>query len=299
MPRARADDLGLRRALSDRLLPALVAAMIFLAALALAGATGAASLADRWHGGAASLLLVQVPHPEDPAPGQMTRAEAVSVALAAAPGVRQARRLTASDIAALLRPWLGTDPQSLSLPLPAMFEVTLSGDAAAPALQSLLARAAPGVVTERGDTWLQRLSALVRSLQACAALALGVVAFVAVAVVAVATRAGLAARRDAIDIVHGLGAADGMIARRFAGRITALVFSGAVVGLVLAVPMVLSLAQLAAPFQARLPDPQPAGLLAVLPPLLWLGLAALPPAASLIAWITAQMTVRGWLARLT
>ncbi len=38
---ARFDDLGLRRALSDRLLPALVAAMTFLAALTLAGVVGA------------------------------------------------------------------------------------------------------------------------------------------------------------------------------------------------------------------------------------------------------------------
>ena len=38
---ARFDDLGLRRAISDRLLPLLVAAMAFLAALALAGAVAA------------------------------------------------------------------------------------------------------------------------------------------------------------------------------------------------------------------------------------------------------------------
>ena len=44
---ARLDDLGLRRALSDRLLPLLVGAMAFLAALALAGAIGASSLAAR------------------------------------------------------------------------------------------------------------------------------------------------------------------------------------------------------------------------------------------------------------
>ena len=39
------DELGLRRAISDRILPFLVAAMAVLAALALAGWVGAASLA--------------------------------------------------------------------------------------------------------------------------------------------------------------------------------------------------------------------------------------------------------------
>ena len=57
------DELGLRRALSDRLLPLLVGAMAFLAALALAGAVGAASLARHWQQGAGSALTVQVPQP--------------------------------------------------------------------------------------------------------------------------------------------------------------------------------------------------------------------------------------------
>ena len=42
------DELGLRRAISDRMLPFLVAAMGFLAALALSGWVGAAALASSW-----------------------------------------------------------------------------------------------------------------------------------------------------------------------------------------------------------------------------------------------------------
>ena len=45
------DELGLRRAISDRILPFLVAAMAFLAALAMAGWVGAASLALHWQQG--------------------------------------------------------------------------------------------------------------------------------------------------------------------------------------------------------------------------------------------------------
>ena len=61
------DELGLRRAISDRMLPFLVAAMAFLAALALAGWVGAASLARHWQQGAESALTVQVPQPQEPA----------------------------------------------------------------------------------------------------------------------------------------------------------------------------------------------------------------------------------------
>jgi cell division transport system permease protein len=308
MPRslrpARADDLGLRRALSDRLLPLLVAAMIFLAALALAGAVAASGLARHWRSGASSLMMVQVPQPEILAAGG-TRAAIVAQVLAGAPGIAASRRLPQSEIAALLRPWLGDDAARLALPLPALFEVRLADAAAGTAaLAAALQQAAPGTLVERNGVWLTRLAELVRSLQACAALALLVVGFVATAVTAVATRAGLSARRDAIEIVHGLGATDSMIAGQFAGRVTVMAFGGAVLGSVLAVPVLLGLANLAAPFLATAGSPaapdtvQPMTLFAALPPALWAGLAALPLIAATIGWLTAQGTVRSWLARL-
>jgi cell division transport system permease protein len=302
MPRslrpASADDFGMRRALSDRLLPALVGAMVFLAALALAGAMAAASLADKWNSGAAAMLTVTVPMPDTQQNGG-TRAESVARLLATTPGIAKARRLPQGEIAVLLKPWLGDDVAGLSLHLPAIFELRLAASQTDPRLESRLTQAAPGTLVEHNGAWLARLADLVRSLQACAALALLIVTFVAAAVVGVATRAGLAARRDAIEIVHGLGATDRLIAGQFAHRVTVLVLSGAAIGLVPAVPVLIGLASLAAPFSAE-PPPQTGilPLLAVLPPLLWALLLALPLAAALIGWVTAQSTVRGWLRRL-
>jgi cell division transport system permease protein len=293
-----ADDLGLRRALSDRLLPLLVMAMVFLAALALAGAVAAAGLARHWQGGAASLVTVQVPQPDMPAAIGGSRADTVAGLLKATPGLT-ARRLGASEFAAILRPWLGDDSTPLSLALPAVFEVRLLGAAAPPDLASRLTQAVPGTLVERNGVWFDRLALLARSLQASAALALLVTGLIATAVTAVATRAGLAARRDAIQIVHGLGATDRMIAGKFAARVTLLVFTGAVLGLVLAIPLLLGLANLTAPFQPDLPHANfPGDLLRALPPLLWSLLPTLPIAAAVIGWTTAQMTVRAWLAGL-
>lgn len=292
------DDLGLRRALSDRLLPLLVMAMIFLAALALAGAIAAAGLARHWQGGAAALLTVQVPEPDLPAsPGQL-RADAVAAVLRGTAGVAT-HRLGADEFAAILRPWLGDDAGHLALDLPAVFEVQCRDGVEPPGLPARLTQAAPGTIVEHNGLWFGRLAVLARSLQASAALALLVVALVATAVVAVATRAGLAARRDAIEIVHGLGATDRLIARNFAGRVTKLVFAGALLGLALAVPLLLGLATLTAPFHVGGPAiGSAAGILQSLPPLLWGLLPALPVAAAAIGWVTAQATVRSWLAGL-
>ena len=113
--------------------------------------------------------------------------------------------------------------------------------------------------------------------------------------IAVATRGGLAARRDAIEIVHGLGATDSYIAGRFAGRAALLAAIGGAVGGGLALPMLLGLAQLAAPFTNV---PQDAGPLELLPPGLWMVVAGLPLLAGGIGWLTAQVTVRAWVRRL-
>ena len=284
------------------MLPLLVAAMAFLAALALAGELGVRALAAHWQEGAGSALTVQVPRPNGEENGQARIDRALDV-LRDTPGVASAHALSDRELADLLRPWLGGGDERLSIPLPGVIAVRLAPGAADPEqLASRLATAVPGTLTESHGVWMQRLSLLAGSLQACAWLALAVVAAVAAAVVAIATRAGLAARREAIEIVHGLGATDGYIANRFAGRTTALAAVGGLLGALAALPVLLALAWLVAPFAAARPegvaDPSGLALLAVLPGPLWLVLPALPMATAAIGFLTAQGTVRRWLRRL-
>ncbi len=303
----RGDELGLRRALADRILPFLVAAMAFLAALALAGFVAAASLARHWQEGAGGNLTVQVPNPGEPAPEGGARRERVLALLRAAPGIAQAQPLSDAELADLLRPWLGNAAGGPAVPLPAVIRVRLDAQAAGGADLDGLARrleaSVPGTLMESHQIWIGRLSALARSLQACAAVALLVVAGVAAAVVAVAIRAGLSSRREAIEIVHGLGATGGYIAGRFARRATGLAALGGLAGALAALPVLLGLAQLAAPFAgapAAVPTTGPGLLRAAeaLPAALLFSVAALPIAAAAIGFLTAQATVRGWLRRL-
>jgi cell division transport system permease protein len=297
------DDLGLRRALGDRMLPLLVAAMAFLAALALAGALAAATLAGHWQEGAAAALTVQVPHGDLPAERtangpEETRQDRVLALLRADPAIADARALTTDELTDLLRPWLGKVTEGVALPLPVVIaaHVTDAGVDVA-SLGRKLDAAAPGTLTEGHGLWVKRLAVLARSLQACAWLALGVVGAVAAAVVMVATRAGLAARREAIEIVHGLGATDSYIAGRFAGRATRLAALGGLAGAVAALPVLLALADLAAPF-VRGDLPTTTLALDALPLPLWLAVPGLPLAAGLLGFVTAQATVRRWLRRL-
>jgi cell division transport system permease protein len=288
---ARVDYLGLRSALADRLLPMLVGAMSFLAALAVAGSLAAASLAAHWQADTASALTVQVPAPNDPAAtAAMTRLAAVQQVLQNAPAAKQMHLLSQDEENTLLQPWLGAEASALALPIPAVVTAIWKGGSTDD-LVAALASAAPGTLVSLGSAWAGRVAALTVSLQDCAAALLLIVAMVAAAVVAVATRAGLAQRREAIEIIHFLGALDADIADRFAARATVLAAAGAAIGAVLALPVLVWLATLAAPFGG-------AGAKAGLPLLLWIALPALPFIAALIGWATAQVTVRGWLRRL-
>lgn len=309
---SRFDELGLRRALSDRMLPLLVAAMAFLAALAMAGWFGTAALSRHWQQGAGASLTVQVPDALDPAArGEQTRLAAVLGLLTGTPGVASARALSDRELADLLKPWLGDAAGHLAIPIPAVIAVRLTDRP--PDLEPLLRRltdVAPGTLVEDHGIWIRRLAVLARSLQACAGLALLLVAGVAAAVIAVATRAGLSTRREAIEIVHGLGATDSYIAGRFAGRATLLAAAGAAGGAIVALPVLLTLARMAAPFAGQGITGQVGAdgfgnaatmmrdMLEALPVPLWFALPCLPLGAGAIGFATAHGAVRRWLRRL-
>ena len=296
--RAHRDDLGLRRALGDRMLPLLVAAMAFLAARALAGALAAAALAGHWQDGAAAAVTVQVPQAARRADGpEVTRLDAVLRLLRASADVTFVRVLSETELQELLRPWLGAAAGSQALSLPAVIEVHLAPKADPGPLGMALEQAAPGTLTESHGVWTDRLTALARSLQACAWAALLVVALVAGCVVTVATRAGLAARREAIETVHGLGATDGYIAGRFARRVTRMAALGGLLGVLAALPVLLALTSLAAPFMAGSDTKSLSASLALGLPI-WIALPVLPVAAAAIGFLTAQLTVRSWLRKL-
>ncbi|MCE2760120.1 MAG: cell division protein FtsX [Acetobacteraceae bacterium] len=276
----RGDPIGLRGALADRLLVALIAAMALFATCALAGHEAVSQLAKRWQQGANAAVTVQIPNPTP------ARMEAALGALRALPVVHEAQAVDPGRMAELLRPWLG---DVAGLPLPGVIELRLADLAADPVLiGDRVAEAVPGAVTEAHGVFVARLAALARALSAAALAAMLLVAVVGACVVVLAVRAGIAARRDSVMVLHMLGAPDRDIAGRFARRTAWLALSGGLLGVALAVGVVWVLVQLAGPM---LPDITTENL-----PLL--GLAAIPVSAALIAWVATVASILLWLRRL-
>jgi cell division transport system permease protein len=264
-----------------------IAVMAFLASLALGGVLIAHRTAETWQAGLAGKLTVQVlPEGEAP-PG--AEVDSALAALRATPGVLRAAALSDTDNLALVEPWLGRDAVIAALPFPRLIDVQLAPGATPDiaALRQRLKNVAPHAVLDDHTRWIGPLRNTARSVVLSALAVLLLIAIATAATVAFATRAGLAAHREIVQLLHLMGAQDRFIARAFEWHyfIAALVAaaSGAAIG-GLAFFAAGSLDQLGLTTVSFLP---PLGLALVELP--WLAL--IPTAAALIAWATARVSV--------
>jgi cell division transport system permease protein len=266
----------------DGALVFVVSVLCLLACLAVVAALGANRAAGGWRtqlGGSATVLVRA--RGDETADGAAARA---AETLAGVKGVTEAAALEPEKAKALLEPWLGKDGVLDDLPIPRLVSVDL--DAKAPASAQTMDKAlkAAGVDATIDDhsLWLKdvlRAGALAR------AFAIGVAALVAAAagaVIVFATRAGLAARRDLVSVLHLAGAEDGFIAGLFQARFARMAAMAGLIGAAAASTLAAS---------ARLAGGG-AGLTPVLP-LAWTDLVSLllcPLVAAAIAAVAARAT---------
>ena len=179
----RRSDLPLKGDASSLYLPWLIAPMVFLSAVALAGAFILNGLIGRWDRDVSGTLTVEVAA----APGEASeaaeptrrRVEQVLKLLDGTPGIASAHALTQEQLVALMAPWLGTSDVLKDLPLPALIDVTLKPDAEIniDGLAKTIAKVVPGASLDDHRRWLDRLISLSRSIEW---LAVGVVTLICV-----------------------------------------------------------------------------------------------------------------------
>jgi cell division transport system permease protein len=290
-------DIPLSRDGSVRFLPWIIALMVYLAGIALAGTLVLDGVLKRWDHGLVGTLTVQLPMAED---GKSDGGLAVVLRLLrATPGVISAQALDRDAISRLIEPWLGTSLSPAELALPQLIDLRVDPEKP-PDLATLrvrLAAAAPNAVLDDHRQWVERLAGLVLSIEVTA---LGIVLLIgaaAVLTVVFTTRAGLAVHHGVIEVLHLIGARDGYIAGQFERQALDLGLRGGIGGLALTVATIIGIAHAGEAVtvlgeQVRL---LPALELA---PWHWLLLALLPLGAALIAMITARVTVLRALARM-
>lgn len=286
-------DLALDRDDHAQFLPLLVAFMVFLAIIAMAGVAIVNRTVDRWDTGVSDTLTVQI------APAASTEAanRAIENAMRIVretPGVVSARLVTESQVLDLLRPWLGALANQTDLPLPRLIDVTIDPDGPVDvtSLGRRLALAVPGATVDDHRVWLDKLIRLLSTIELIGVAVLALITLITIGTVIFTTRTGLAVHRDAIEVLHLIGAQDSYVARQFAMRAFGLGLRGGVIGLALAVPTLLGLGHLARTMQsATIPDVG-VGLGQ------WIAMAAMPILAAVIAMLTARVTVLRTLAKM-
>jgi cell division transport system permease protein len=278
-------ELALERDKERRWIAAVVGALAFLATLALGLALALAGTAGRWQASFQGTLTVELPAGADNA--------AVLRALRADPSVLRVEPIDRRRSEALLAPWLGAGNLA-GLPIPGLVDVKLR-DGAVPDVRALEARLAglvPGTVVDDHARWLGGFLALARAALIVASIVVVAVGLAAASCVAFATRAGLAMHREAVDLLHLVGAEDGYIAGQFAHAAMRLAFVGSATG-ALGGAAVLALAHSIASSAGTLAFPLPA-----LTAFDWAALAGIPLAATFVAAAAAYSTVMRNLGRI-
>jgi cell division transport system permease protein len=286
-------DLPLERDSVGRFLPWLVAFMVYLSIIALAGVLVLAAATQRWSRGLSATLTVQLPAVDDPAE-EIKRLDGVLSLLRSTAGVARAEALPREQLVGLLEPWLGASAGIAGLPIPRLIDVeAIEGVRLDTALlSSRVAAAVPGATVDDHRLWLDRLVQLLRAAQTLAGAIVLLLGATTVGTVVFTTRTSLAIHREVIEVLHLIGAQDGYIAGQFAMRALTLGFKGGLIGLVLALPTLAGVGYVARRLEAGL---LPEFGLATAD---WIVLGCLPLAAAIIAYVTARITVTRTLARM-
>jgi cell division transport system permease protein len=272
----------------DKGLIFVIAVLCFLACLTALGVIAADRAAQGWNSqiNGAATVIVRAQAGETPDAAAARAAEA----LAGVPGVTEARALEREKAYDLVRPWLGDISDLEDLPVPRLVAVTLDPKhpPVAQDLDKVLKAQGIDALVDDHSVWIKDIERAADTVRVIGGAIFALIALAAAAVIAFATRAGLSARRDVVEVLHLSGAEDNYIARLFQFRFAQIAGIAGFVGALTAGVLGAGL-RLAGGGQGLTPALPIAwlDLLAVLPcPLLAAGVAAL------VAHLTAMRLIR-------
>jgi cell division transport system permease protein len=148
-------------------------------------------------------------------------------------GVKEVTRLSSAELRELLSPWLGAITDSDDLPLPAVYEVSLTKQAAAfdiNALKSTLAAIIPTAQIDTQEAWASTFASFTGGLQWLTALLASIMIGAMVLIIIFSSRASLKLHSRTVQLLHSMGAEDSYIAGQFQQEVFVLSLRGALAG---------------------------------------------------------------------
>ncbi len=269
-----------------------IATMCFLASLTLGAVLAVNHATQSWTRQLSGALTVEILAVEGQDP-EMQR-DAALTALSKTPGILTAKTLSRDDVAALIQPWLGVDVAREDLPFPQLIDVRLDTSAPPPDLDALAAaleKSAPGVRLDSHRQWLDDINGAANAAQGLSYAILAIITLTTIAIVTFATRAGLLANHEIVELLHLIGARDNFIASEIQRHFLLLGLRGGVLGLALSLLAFggMSIVMNSSSLLVSMPTIQPWTLTSLL---------LVPVMAALVSVITARMTVMRGLGRM-
>jgi cell division transport system permease protein len=259
--------IPLDRDISSRILPWLLAIMVYLIALALFSVLSMNKISGQWDSALSAHITVQLPPAELTPTDQPVDVEAILELLRSRPGIASAKLLDKADIDRLMEPWLGTPETTFSMPLPQLVAVTLQPAAQidARALSQEIRNISIDALVVDHKKGLEGL---------------------------IDTKMGLAAHAPVIELLHLMGAEDRYVAEQFQRHALSGGLMGGLIGLALSLATFAVIEQITRGLDHSLVPNLSFSALQ------WAILFTLPLAAAGVTTLTVRLTVQRSLARL-
>ncbi|AIK96007.1 cell division protein FtsX [Candidatus Odyssella acanthamoebae] len=220
-----------------RLVPWIIALLVFLLCLVLTGASSIGVAVQRWQIGMSHRINIEIPLQHEIDRDRITAA--VAQYLTTTPGVSHIDIADKTKLYGLF----GVTPQQAALypdfPLPVMIEANLNSETGATVSEIItqLQQVSPGVRIEAYTQWHEMLLLLRKTLQIIGYIFIMLIAITVIIMISLITKAGLSAHQESISILRLIGASNGYIASKFQNHAFKLSVRGAIIGFGLALPI--------------------------------------------------------------
>lgn len=228
-------DLPLDSTAASRLLPWIIAVLVYLAVVLL-GVAATADNALETYGMRARLVTVTIPAVDAPEVAERDVARVLAF-FDEVPGVTSTTVVEDEELAELIEPWLGDAASGADLPLPRLVDVHFDASAALDLaeLQRELRAIVPGATLGIEAVSRNRAERLASFLRAWAGVVGVLVMLATIIVVARITRLSLDLHHQTVELLRVMGAPDGYVARQFERHALLTAIRGSLVGFVAAV----------------------------------------------------------------
>jgi cell division transport system permease protein len=213
-----------------------IASMIYLAVLTLAGVLLSHSFSEKWISVVDNVITVQVTDSEKKSinDNSINRLDAVLKMLRMTPGIKKITVLKDQETTRLLESWMPAEAFK-NIDIPALIEIEFMEISDVSRLATQINNIAPGSLLDDHNDWKIKLSLVIKILESVGWIIFSLVIIVSLVSVIFAVATNLAANKEVISIVHLIGGGSDFISKICQNHILSAIAPAAIIGASMAI----------------------------------------------------------------